>query len=571
MGPKMNFSEIVELFHEFEKTSQRTLLAEELAKFIKTTEADDLKTALYLIQGTIFPLKSDKVLGVAEKMLKEAVAKQSGYSEEEVSTKLAELGDLGLVIEELLNSPQQSTLFESPKILDIHRLIDNLRKIPDIQGDGSNAKKLKVIRGLLTRCTPNEAKYLVKIILGNLRLGVSVHTILDAFVSVFAKTARDQALIERMYMFNADIGEIGFILKTKGVSDEVELVPVYHQPIKPMLASRVDHDKILKKHGGSTYAEWKLDGERVQIHKMKDTIVLFSRGLNDITEQYPDVVKYLKEAIGTFNAVVEGEIVGYKDGKFLPFQQLMGRKRKTGIEQAVKDIPVRVYLFDILKHSDKDHTNTPYYLRRDILAELFQDTDNVFLVPQKECHTTGQLIEFFNEAQAKGLEGIIAKKKIGKYDAGKRGDNWIKLKAIEGGKMDDTIDVVIIGGNQGRGRRATMAGSFLCAILDEDKKQFIAFTNIGTGFSDEQIAELTNLANEYTIEMPPPNVFSYVAPDIWVAPQIVIEIMVDEIQYRQGKAYSPRFPVFKQIRNDKGPSQITTLKEIKEMYARQQK
>ena len=191
----MNFSEIVKLFHEFEKTSQRTVLADKLASFIIDTEADDLKTALYLIQGTIFPLKSDKVLGVAEKTLIKLVAHQSGYSEVEVTAKLAELGDLGLVIEEFLNSPQQLTLFNSPKILDIHRLIQNLRKIPDIQGDESNSKKLKVIRGLLTRCTPNEAKYLVKIILGNMRLGVSVHTILDGLVTVFGKTARDQALI----------------------------------------------------------------------------------------------------------------------------------------------------------------------------------------------------------------------------------------------------------------------------------------------------------------------------------------------------------------------------------------
>ena len=567
----MNFSEIVELFNEFEQTTQRTLLRGFLVKFIKKTDADDLKTALYLIQGTVFPLKSDKVLGIAEKMMIEAVARQTGYSEEETTTRLKEVGDLGLVVEEFLTVPYQTTLFNVPKILDIHKLLQKLRDISEIEGEGSNSKKLSVVNSLLAQCAPNEAKYLVKIILGTMRLGVSVHTILDALVDVFGKSARDQAMIERMYMFNSDIGEVGYTLKTKGITDETELVPVYHQPIKPMLASRVDYDKIIKKHDGITYAEWKLDGERVQIHKMKDNIVLFSRNLNDITEQYPDVVKYLKEAIGTYNAVVEGEIVAYDDGKFLPFQALMKRKRKTGIEEMVKEMPVRVYLFDILKHSDKDHTNTPYYLRRDILADLFQDTDNVFLVPQQECHTTGQLVEFFRDAKANGLEGIIAKSRTGKYDAGKRGDNWIKMKAMEGGKMDDTIDVVIIGGNNGQGRRAGMAGSLLCAVYDTQKNQFVAFTNIGSGFTDEQMAEMTEIVNEYTLQTIPPNVFSYVAPDIWVAPQIVIEIMVDEIQLREGMAYSPRFPVFKQIRKDKGPKDITTLQEIEEMYRRQQK
>lgn len=565
----MNFSELVELFNELDTTNQRTLLTTYVANYIKKAEGKELEFSIYLILGNVYPEKSEYTLGIAEKTMIEALSQQTGHTSESIKTRLGEIGDLGLVAEELYKNPIQRTLFNLPKVLDIQQLVLKLRAISKIEGEGSTDKKISSLRSLLSNCSPLECKFLVKIILGNLRLGVSVHTVIDALAQLYTKTARDKAMLERMYMFNSDLGDVAVRVKKNGVDKEGSIEPVYHQPIKPMLASRLDYDKILAKHGGITYAEWKLDGERVQIHKMRDKIILYSRQLNDISEQYPDIIKYAEKALGTYNCVVEGEIVGYKDGKFLPFQVLMKRKRKHNIKEAMEEVPVRLYLFDILKHSQSDHTNTPYMLRRDVLGKLFQDTDNVFLVPQQECHTTGQLVEFFKEARAKGLEGIIAKTKAGLYSAGKRGDDWIKMKAMEGGKMDDTIDVVVIGGNHGHGRRAGTAGSFLCAVWDSRQNRFVAFTNIGSGFSDEQIVELTDIINDYTLEMIPPNVFTYVSPDIWVAPQIVLEIIVDEIQLREGKAYAARFPVFKRIRKDKGPQDITTLAEIEDMYRRQ--
>ena len=565
----MNFSELVELFNELDTTNQRTLLATYVANYIKKAEGKDLQYSIYLILGNVYPERSEYTLGIAEKMMIETLSQQTGYSSDTIKTRLGEVGDLGIVAEELYKKPLQKTLFNMPKILDIETLILNLRDISKIEGEGSNSKKINSLRAILTNCNSTEVKYLVKIILGTLRLGVSVHTVIDSLTQLYTKTAREKAMLERMYMFNTDLGEIAVRVKENGIDKEGDIEPVYHQPIKPMLASRLDYDKIITKHGGTTYAEWKLDGERVQIHKMKNKIILYSRQLNDISEQYPDVVKYVGDALGTYNCVVEGEIVAFKDGKYLPFQVLMKRKRKHHIKEAIEEVPVRVYIFDLLKHSDSDYTNTPYLLRRDVLGKLFQDTHNVFLAPQKECHTTGQLVEFFKEARAKGLEGIIAKSRDGKYDAGKRGTNWIKMKSMEGGKMDDTIDVVIIGGNHGYGRRGGTAGSFLCAVWDDRTNRFVAFTNIGSGFTDEQIGELTDVVNEHTLKIMPPNVFSYVAPDIWVAPQIVLEIMVDEIQVREGKAYAARFPVFKQIRKDKSPQDITKLSEIEDMYKRQ--
>lgn len=565
----MNFSELVELFDELDTTKQRTLLTTYIANYIKKAEGKDLQFSIYLILGNVYPEKAEYTLGIAENTMIEALSQQTGYDIKNIKHKLAELGDLGLVAEELFKNPWQLKIFHPPQMLKIESLVQKLRSTSKISGDGSTDKKIRAICSLLTNCNPLESKYLVKIILGNLRLGVSVHTVIDALAQLYTKTARDKAMLERMYMFGSDLGDVAVRVKKNGVDKEGSIEPVYHQPIKPMLASRLDYDKILTKHGGITYAEWKLDGERVQIHKMRDKIILYSRQLNDISEQYPDIVKYAEKALGTYNCVVEGEIVGYKDGKFLPFQVLMKRKRKHNIKEAMKEVPVRLYLFDILKHSESDHTNTPYVLRRDVLGKLFQDTDHVFLVPQQECHTTGQLVEFFKTARAQGLEGIIAKTKAGLYSAGKRGDDWIKMKAMEGGKMDDTIDVVIIGGNHGHGRRAGTAGSFLCAVWDTRQLRFVAFTNIGSGFTDEQIVELTDITNEHTLEMMPPNVFSYVSPDLWVAPQIVLEIMVDEIQLREGKAYAARFPVFKRIRKDKGPQDITTLAEIEDMYRRQ--
>jgi DNA ligase-1 len=565
----MNFSELVELFNELDTTNQRTLLTTYVANYIKKAEGKDLQFSIYLILGNVYSEKTEYTLGIAEKTMINALSQQTGYDSESIKIRLGEIGDLGLVAEELYDKPMQKTLFNTPKVLDLQQLVQKLRAISKIDGEGSTDKKINSLCSLLSNCNSIEAKYLVKIILGNLRFGVSVHTVIDSIAQLYTTTARQKALLERMYMFNSDLGSLAVKVKENGVDKEGTVEPVYHEPIKPMLASRLDYDKIIAKHGGVTYAEWKLDGERVQIHKMRDKIVLYSRQLNDISEQYPDVIKYVENALGTYNCVVEGEIVGYKDGKFLPFQVLMKRKRKHKIKEAMEEVPVRVYIFDILKHSDSDHTNTPYMLRRDVLGRLFQDTEHVFLVPQQECHTTGQLVEFFKDAREKGLEGIIAKSKNGKYAAGKRGDGWIKMKAMEGGKMDDTIDVVVIGGSHGYGRRAGLAGSLLCAVWDTRQNRFVAFTNIGSGFTDEQMIELTDIVNEYTVEMIPPNVFSYVSPDIWVAPQIVLEIVVDEIQVREGKAYAARFPVFKRIRKDKGPRDITTLAEIEDMYRRQ--
>lgn len=566
----MNFSEIVEVFEKFVSTNQRKLLTEYTSNFLKKIEEpQDLQYSIYLLQGNVFPERSNDTIGVGESLLIDTLSEYTGYSINYIKNILVEKGDLGESAEILINNPRQQRLFNTPSVLEIELLVHTIRSIAHIHGDKANEKKKRTIHSLLGKCNAKDSKYLIKIILGNLRLGVSTHTILDALANVFGKEPKDKIRIERTYMFNPDLGKVAFQLKENGVEEFVEPAVTYDSPIKMMLAQRVDYDKIIKEHDGMTYCEWKLDGERAQIHKTRDGVVIYSRELNDITEQYPDLVEEIMKVFKKQSCVVEGEIVAVENGKFMPFQHLMKRKRKKNIEEIAKEVPVKLYLFDILKHVDKDYTNAPYHLRRHVLGQLFQDSGMIKLVPNQECHILQQVIDFFEEAKEQGLEGIIAKKRGGVYSPGKRSKDWIKMKAYEGGRADDTIDVVIIGGFHGRGRRRNTAGSFLCAVYDKERDKLVAFTNIGSGFTDEQIVKITKLANENVMVAAPPNVETQVEPDLWVLPSIVLEIMVDEIQLRENVAYVPRFPVFKRLRPDKGPRDCTTLQEIQEMYNRQ--
>jgi len=247
----------------------------------------------------------------------------------------------------------------------------------------------------------------------------------------------------------------------------------------------------------------------------------------------------------------------------------MKRKRKHDIESVMKEVPAKLYLFDILRLGDKTKLHTPYMLRRDILGGLFADDDSIELVKQRQITHQAELVGYFEEARSLGYEGIIVKRDVGEYEAGNRGSNWIKLKGLEGAKMLDTVDVVIIGGYLGRGKRKGLAGSFMTAIYNAELMRYEAFVNVGTGFTDQKIIELTALTKELIIPNPAANVYTLEAPEVWIVPKIVLELIADEITFKNGSFYSLRFPVLKTVRMDKAPEQITTLKEIKEMYAKQ--
>lgn len=569
----MKLNKITEVFTKLEKTNSRLEMTDILAELLKSVnDSNELKIIVNLVQGQ---LDSEK-LGIAEAMIIDSLVPISGYSKEYIKKIVVKHGDVGSAAEEVLSDKKQYSLFKATKPLELSVFYNRMRKLADIK---SYKAKIKELSGIFTNVTPADAKFVARLVMGILRLGVATATILDSMAVGISGKKADKVIIEEAYNLSSDIGEVAVKLKEEGIEAVAATDASYGTPIRPMLASRAKYNEIMDKMGKRCFAEYKLDGERVQIHVtsrptstsdvfIKD-VQLFSRKLNDITDQYPDIVEIVKQSIRARECILDGEIVGFKDGKMIPFQVLMKRKRKHDIKSVMKEVPVKLYLFDILRLGDKTKLHTPYMLRRDILAGLFTDDETIELVKQQQIGNQTELVGFFEQARTLGYEGIIAKRDIGQYEAGNRGANWIKLKGLEGAKMLDSVDVVIIGGYLGRGKRKGMAGSFMTAIYNKEMLRYEAFVNIGSGFTDEKIVELSALTKQLIIPNPAANVYTLEAPEVWIIPKIVLELIADEITFKNGQFYSLRFPVLRSIRTDKAPEQATTLKEIKSMYAKQ--
>ncbi|MGV9142109.1 MAG: ATP-dependent DNA ligase, partial [Promethearchaeota archaeon] len=388
------------------------------------------------------------------------------------------------------------------------------------------------------------------------------------------KENRDK--IEQAYNLHPDLGDIGMILAKEGL-EMVSNVQISHgTPIRMMLASRVPYNEIIDKLGSPFIAEYKLDGERLQIHKKGNEVLLFSRRLLEISEQYPDVCLKIRDNISADKAILEGEVVAMDPfhEKMLPFQVLSKRRRKYDIEEMRKEVPVTLFLFDLLELNEESFLDKILPKRRGNLEEIVKEDEEIRLVKSSTINTTEELVDFFKEARQEGTEGIIAKsiKEDSIYQPGNRGFLWIKLKGLIGGKLKDTVDVVLVGAFFGRGRRSGVWGTYIGAVYDEENDDFKAFTRIASGWTDEVVESLMNEMEQYRMNTKPNNVICEDKPDVWFQPKIVIEIIGDEITKSEkflSLGYSMRFPVFQRIRRDKSPKDITTVAEIKTLYKTQ--
>jgi DNA ligase-1 len=343
-----------------------------------------------------------------------------------------------------------------------------------------------------------------------------------------------------------------------------------------MLASRVPYGEIIEKLGSPLAAEYKLDGERLQIHKQGQRVKLFSRRLLDISKQFPDVVKSIVESIKVEDVIIEGEVVAMDSfyEKMLPFQVLSKRRRKYDVEEIMKEVPVCLFLFDILKYRDESFIDKSFLERRKKLEEIILERDELRLVKSQSINDTEELLDFFNAARKEGNEGIMAKsiKENSVYQAGNRGFIWIKLKGLEGGKLKDSVDVVLVGAFYGKGRRTGVYGTYIGAVLDPVNGKFVAFTRFFSGLTDELSDSLTKDMEKYIAKKKPNNIICEDIPDVWFEPEMVVEIIGDEITISEKfltLGYSMRFPVFQKFRPEKGPQDITTINEIDELYKSQ--
>ena len=576
----MQYEVVAEAYHDLEQTSVRLALIDRLAALLAQTPAELLPTVCYLCQGLIAPEFAGVDLGLAEKLAVRAVATATGVSPEQVTARLHETGDLGQAAEQLL----AVTAADRPASLPVAVVVHTLHEIARAEGPGSQGQKLDLLAGLLAQATPLEARYLLRLVTGGLRLGVGTPSILDALALVHAGSRADRPVLERAYNNCCDLGLVASTLADGGLAAVEQLQVRPGNPVRAMLAQRLsDAEEILAKLGGQCAAEYKYDGVRVQAHRTADGhIELFTRRLERISHQFPDVVEVLQAGLGPREAIVEGEIVAFDPaaGELRPFQEVMFRRRKHGIADAVRDVPVSLFCFELLFADGQDLTQLSYPQRRARLAEAITPSARLRLTTATQVTTASALDEAFEQAVTEGCEGLLCKSvsPVAGYRAGARGWLWIKLKRDYRTELADTVDLVVVGAFAGRGRRRGVYGALLLAAYDPIADVFRTVGKCGTGFSDAELAELPARLAPLTRSQRPARVDARQPADVWFEPGLVLEVISAELtlspnhtagwgEIKEHSGLAMRFPRFTgRWRDDKAAEDATTTQELVDMY-----
>lgn len=577
----MDYSLITDSYQKIESTTKRLEMTDHLVELLKRTPKDVIAKVVYLTQGKLYPDFVGVEMGVAEKLAVKAVARASGQRESVLTNELQKSGDLGETSEKALLNRKQSTFFS--KKLTVEQVYASLEKMAKISGSGAVDTKLALLSGLLTDASPQEAKWLIRTVTGNLRLGLADMTVLDALAIAYGGGKETRGLIERAYNISSDLGRVASVVAESGIEGIKKFQVMVFEPIRPMLAERLGvPEEILEKFGGKFVAEYKYDGERVQAHKSGDKVELYSRRLENISSQYPDVVDLIRGQVAAKEAILEAECVAIdlETGDLRPFQELMHRRRKYGVKTAVEQYPISLFVFDLLYVDGLDLTQDAFSKRRVNLEKIIKESDRIKPACQKLVKDTKELEEFFEEAIEEGCEGLMCKSisKDSVYQAGSRGWLWIKYKRDYRSEMTDTVDLVVVGAFHGRGKRAGAYGTLLLATYNPEDDTFETVTKCGTGFTDKDLSELYEKLQKHLVPKKNSRVKSTLEADVWFEPFLVLEILGAEVtlspihlaaldSIRKGSGLAIRFPRFTgKYRTDKNPEDATTSKEIVEMY-----
>ncbi|TEU04542.1 ATP-dependent DNA ligase, partial [Candidatus Bathyarchaeota archaeon] len=489
----MRYSLIADGYEKIEATAKRLEMTDLLVKLLKQTPKDLIDKVVYLTQGKLYPDFVGIEIGIAEKLAIRAVAKATGYSEKEIEESVKKTGDLGDTTEKFLEKKTQRTFFQEP--LTVHMVYANLDKMAKAEGPGSIELKISLLAGLLANATPKEGKYVIRTVTGSLRLGIADMTVLDALAVAFGGGKDARKYLERAYNISSDLGRVARTVVEQGMETVKKFEVSLGEPIRPMQAERLSSPiEILEKLGGKCIAEFKYDGERIQAHKKGDQVTLFSRRLENITDQYPDGCELLKNYVRAENAIVEAECVAVDPdtGEMRPFQELMHRRRKYGIKEAMEEYPISLFMFDALYVDGKDLTLEPYPIRRRNLEKIIEQSDHIKVADYIVTDNLDELERFFEKAVESGCEGLVCKSvtKDAVYQAGARGWLWIKYKRDYKSEMTDTVDLVVVGAFHGRGKRAGTYGALLLTAYNPKIDMFETVTKCGTGFTDEDLKKL---------------------------------------------------------------------------------
>ena len=547
----MKYAELVDIYEKLGATTKKLEKTEIVAEFIKNLESEELEIVVPLLQGKIFLESEEQEIGIADKLIIQALTKL-GFSKKEVLDKFRETGDLGMVAEYLVKRKRQSALFK--KKLDTEQVFYSIRELAELTGKNSQEKKLNIILELLNSAEPKETKYITRTIIGELRLGIAEGILRDSIASGFDI---NKELVEYAYNLKTDFGEVAKIAKEKGEKGLKNVKLEMGNPIKVMLSEKAKNLEEALKNAKEPAIEIKYDGMRTLVQKDKDKIWLFTRRLENITKQFPDLVEFCRKNILSEKAILEGETLGIEKGKPVPFQELSKRiHRKYDIEKIAKEIPVQINFFDCLLVDNKQFLNESFEIRRNKMEEIIKEVEGKFqLAEQIKTKNLKEGERFYNKALKLGQEGVMVKNLIAPYQPGKRVGYMYKVKPEE-----ETLDLVITGADWGQGRRANWLASFVLSIKDEETGELLEIGKMGTGITDEMFKKMTEILKSLIIREKDNTVY--------FKPKIVVETGYQEIQkspnYKSG--FALRFPKLIRIRDDKSVGEADSLQRVKRLY-----
>jgi len=551
----MKYQELVDVYSALEATTKRLEKTDIIAEYLKKLDEDTIGKVGLLLLGGVFPAWSSEEIGIGAKLVERAVAEAVGTTQAKVEDAVRDEGDIGLACIKLYAKKSQMTFFSQP--LTINFVFDSLQKLSKISGSRSTNRKISIILELLSQASATEAKYLTRTITEELRIGVGDGIVRDAIAQAFDI---DKKVVERAQMLTNDFSVVARTALLEGANGLSRLNLTPGTPVKPMLAQLSPPVAEIIPEMGTAICETKYDGIRLQVHRNGNEIRIFTRRLENITHALPEIVELFDEYLPHDDYIVEGEVIATRDGKPLPFQNILHRvRRKYNVEEAMENVPLKLYLFDVLYYKEP-MIDEPLMTRREILENIVDtsvDAMNLSTMIVGTPDNIDEIEELFNSSIAAHHEGIMIKDASEPYIPGIRGKKMLKYKA-----EPETLDMIIVGGTYGIGKRGDFVGSYLVALRDEND-EFKTVAYAATGLDDATLEYLTGKMKEIEITTK--------GREIVVEPKIVLEIAFSEIvespEYETG--YSLRFPVVKNIRKDKGPMDVDTVERLLSMYEAQ--
>lgn len=587
----MQFSRLVRAFERLEETASSREMTAILADLLRGAEPDELDTLCYITLGEIAAGYREITLGIGVRTASAAIARAFDLPRETVDAAVRSAGDAGDAAAALGGAetrifPEVFTFGEHLTVGDVHR---GLLRIAVAAGPGSEDVRQKILAAMIAGAAAAERRYILRLATGTMRLGVGDMTLLDALATAFLGSKKRRPLLEHAYNLCSDIGYVATTLAAGGPEGVERIGVTLFRPVRPMLTQRVSRfDEIFEKIGSAVVAaEEKYDGERIQAHKDGDAIRLFSRRLTDVTGQFPDIVDLVRTHIAADSCILDGEAVAYdpEAGSYHPFQRLMRRRRKYRVAEFAERIPATYRVFDVLLTDGAPHLSAPYPERRRILERVIRPGTFIAASDRVVTPDPAVVADFFAACIDRGLEGVVCKSTSpeSSYRAGGREWQWIKWKKSYGSDLADTLDLVVVGANAGRGKRAGTYGSLLCAAYNHEEDLFQTVCKLGTGFTDEELRALPEMLGKARAGSMPARVMAtdQARPDVWFVPRYVLEVLGSEITESpvhtcawdagRQRGLALRFPRFVRWRREKDPEQATTAAEVAAMHRRQGK